>query len=583
MLKLIGIVRVSSKGQKVRETPETQRAVIQGIARAHGGQVIAWVDEAITVSDLATTPSWTSVVVPVLQDPEVHIACYAIDRIARPRDFGRDFQALEALRSAAKRIYLPDGEVRDLASPTHFLQTLAETHSAGVERHKIVRRTRDGKARAVSEGRAAGGPQVMPPGITYDRKSRTWAYTDKAETIREIYHLLVDDRASYSAIGQRLGVPESSIPRWVTHPLYRGLYLSRWRRDTTEDPRVYGGPGQAPQLVSDAVWDAAQAIVRSRAEGTRRARVAHAPHLAYSGYVYSAYEQVETPEGFLDLNAPRRHVIYGHAHYGTHGTAYGCRCQHEGWPTKCGLRSWQPAERLQGALDAYLVRYTAEGWFIGHVEALLAAQVRDAPDERPGIEAALEAVRRRLTRLEDLYIDGGIERTSYDTRREALRAERTDLERRLTAATVPTRPSPEALRAWAQAMAFGPTWPVQARREWLQRYDVRIYVANDGVASATVVLPPGDGGMPIYVPLPSASWTDIVGYDISDYWAIIERDEGLYRAGRVLEILGGDLKYTRLKYLMRLGLVPRPQIKRGNDLFWTLDEIEATRVALRSI
>jgi len=612
-LKLIGIVRVSGPGQKAKDTPEVQRAAIERIAEAHKATLIDVVEEVITVSELATTMSWITKVAPYLADPDTHVAVYHTDRLARPRNWGQDWVALELLRSTGTRIYFPGG-VRDLSTEEGRLLTTMEAIIAGGERGRIIKRTRDGKAKAVNELRCVHGPQSLTTGIIYDRTTRRWGYDREAEKVKRAFHYLVHDNLSYVEIGKLVGYSSTPVRQWFERAIYKGIYETAWRNPdkATPDPgipeqaegRVYGGRGQEPQLIDDATWEAAQRVVATRRERHKKSRDASAEHLMYSGYLYSAFEPIgPIRDGVfseLDLSRQPRHALYGHATYGSSKqTAYACRCQHEVWDDRCGMKCWQPAERLHAALDAYFERVTAEDWFVDHLAESIARDNKSGPTaEWDDLSKALNRIDGKLSRLEDLYLDEGIDRPRYEVKRGELRREEDALRRRLAKVAQPTRPpTPDDLRAMARKMTFDGGWSVEAKREWLRKHDVRIRLSTEGIESATIRLPaleiedetihwqgsklvcvPTTMLVPTWASLGRMTWDDLVGYDISDPWAIREAEEGLFKTGRVTEMLG--VSYDRLRRLLKAGQIAEPQVKCGRLRMWSHAEIEEARRVL---
>lgn len=594
-LKLIALVRVSSKTQALWDTPATQRALVADIARDHGAKIVGSVDVAITVSDLAFTPGWRSVIVPILADPTVHIATYALDRIARPQDFGRDLIAIEALRAAGKRIYLPD-EAIDLGTPQGFERAFDIIKGAGAERAKIKRRTRDGKRRHARAGHWVGGSDKLPTGISYDKKTHVWGYTPEADKVKMAYDLLVSQGMSYGAIAKRIGLTSAGANNLIRKPIYKGIFISEYHT-TPEGVRVYGGADQPQQLVSDATWDAAQAIARRRSIRRQKSLPEHdQPDYVYSGFVGSAYEpvgEVGAREGGIIVFSlptapkPPKHTVYTYSV--PEGAMMACRCLGAGEGHRCGLRSWQPAERLIQMLDTYLAQVTAAGSFVAQVTSRLEQQPRrDVAAERAALQAQVGDLDAGLDRLAGALAYGRLDQARYDRMWDDVSKQKAAIAHEIKALdAIPPTPTERDLRVMARALAFDPSWDARAKRAWLERFDVRITISNDGVEGCTVVLPPEkiEDGQEVWGPrgvlFKPQTWVDIAGgYDPTDHHTWLEREKGLYRIARAAELLGTNP--NRLYYLIRRSYIAAPTTKIGKVAYWTRDDIEAARATLEA-
>lgn len=595
-LQLIGLVRVSGPGQQADGTPETQRVEIQEIARDHEAKLVDVVEIQLSVSGLAASDAWQQRILPRLHDPDVHLAVFHADRLARPNTYDpRETAALWDIERTGTRIYLSEGRVRDLSTREGYREQRRDDDDAGAERDKIIMRTTKGRIRASREGRAATGGPNLPTGIAYTtvrdtvdgRRTKVgiWGYSDDAWRPREAFRLLVEEGHSYAAIAEAVGQSVFPVRRWLTSPIYKGMYATKWQGDH-EPVRVYGGPGQEPQLVSDAVWDAAQAIIAERASGHRRSRASRASNLIYSGHLWSGYEAelglAERPDGLTEgtITEPT-HTLYGHTTYGRRGaTAYACRCQHECWDPRCGLMSWAPAERLHKGLDVYLTRETRTEIVLSKLRTSVEVLRMDAGGDAKAVESQLSQVLRRLKKLEDAYLDGDFTRDRYIARKEDYRVEerrlRTQLDRHDKA---PQVPSEDEMIAAADRVAWDASWDGETKRAWLHRHRVAIWLRNDGIATAMLRFPsPVLAGLCLYVTTEEASWTDLVGHDLSDHYAVLEAEEGLYTSARVAEEVG--ITPDALKALRRARKVARPAHPSQRPLLWTRDELEAVRVVV---
>lgn len=574
-LKLVGVVRVSGASQAAKDTPEIQRQAIRRIAEVHGADLLDVIEVAITVSDLTLTPEWRTRVAPKIKDPDTHVAVYHQDRLARPLDWGQDLLALNALHSTGTNIYTPDG-IRDLSTEEGRMMVTMQNLISGGERARIIKRTRDGLRRHAKDGHAVVGAHALPCGIAFDKKSETWSTTPEITKVKRAFAMLLEGKP-YKEIAKAVARGVTPVRQGFVNDLYRGLYRSAWMPEDMEPHRIFGGEGQPEQPISDAVWRAAQMEVRKREK--RYSKPAHKaePHTLFSGRILSAYGMAAgLPVGVstfgFDLDLPE-HVVYGHLIYGRQKEpAYLCRCIHQGWKHKCGLRTWQPFDRLHTGVEAYLAKVTTEDWFVDHLLEQMTENEDDGEAERADLLAEIAKLERKLAVAYEDRLEGVITKDAYKALADRLNAQRDALKTRLRDIKTKPKVTPGDLRAAAQQMAYPAKGTVEERRAWLDRYDVRIRLANDGVDGATVRFPlGGEDGNPVWASLGAMTWVDLLGYDLSDHWAVLEHEEGILPTSKVADRLG--VPKHRVRHLHRSGKVTLSR-KAGARYFWTPGDIE---------
>ena len=574
-LKLVGVVRVSGSGQAARDTPEIQRQAIQKIAEANEADLVDVVEVAITVSDLTLTPEWRTRVAPRIKDPGTHVAVYHQDRLARPLDWGQDLLALNALHSTGTNIYTPDG-IRDLSTEEGRMMVTMQNLISGGERARIIRRTRDGLRKEAAKGNAVVGAHALPCGITFDSKAKTWGLNNEIQTVKRAFSMLLKGYP-YRDISDAAGYAVTPVKNWFANDLYRGLYRSAWHPEDMDAIRIFGGPGQPDQPISDAIWRAARLEVGKRARRYSKPKHKNEIHTLFSGRIVSAYGAAdEIPTGRIDFLLgepdPPEHVVYGHLIYGQgKKPAYVCRCIHQGWANKCGLRTWQPVERLHRGIEAHLETVTAEDWFVTALLDQIDPGGHDVEAERRQTEKEIVKLERKLAVAYDDRLDGVIGLQTYQALSDRLKPQADALTARLRELQTKPKITEGELREVARSMAYQTAWPIEKKRDWLDRYDVRIWVANDGVDGVNVRFPIGPDDYPVFAMLGGRKWVDLVGFDLSDHWALKEHDEGLTITTRVAARLG--VKKDRLRYLVRSGQVDL-SVKKATRYFWREEDIQ---------
>lgn len=575
-LKLVGVVRVSGSGQAARDTPEIQREAIQKIAESYQADLVDVVEVAITVSDLTLTPQWRTRVAPRIKARDTHIAVYKTDRLARPLDWGQDLLALNALHSTGTNIYTPVG-VRDLSTEEGRMITTLETLIAGGERANIIKRTQDAMKKWAANGAAVVAAHSLPCGLATTGKGKTklWVITEDIEKVKRAFSMLLEG-CTYREISTAVGYAVTPVKNWFSNDLYRGLYKSAWHPEGMDPIRIFGGPGQLEQPISDAIWSAAQLEVKKRARRYSKPKHKTEIHTLFSGRMVSAYGMAaELPNAFsnfgLDLDL-RQHVVYGHLIYGRHKqTAYVCRCIHQGWAEKCGLRTWQPVERLHRGVEAHLENVTAEEWFVAELVSQITDDGEDVEAERQQLAKDIAKLDRKLAVAYDDRLEGVISLEVYRGLSERLRPQKDALTSRLHELQSKPRITEDDLREVGRSMAYRTDWPIEKKREWLDRYNVRIWLANDGVDAVNVRFPVGPDDYPVFASLGGRKWVDLVGFDLSDHWAVMEADEGLTITTRVAARLG--VNKEQLRYLVRSGQVELTA-KKATRYFWREEDIQ---------
>jgi len=598
-IKLVGLVRVSSPGQKIKDTPETQQRELNLIARIHDAEMVEVVEVVGSVTNLTDSAKWKNRILPILHRPEVHLAVYHSDRLARPNSYNpKERAALWDIEKTQTRIYTTSGH-REIWTTEGRQAMEMENMIAAGERDRIVARTTAGKIRCAAEGLCVQGAQSLPTGISFVKKPVAWGYTGDIWKVKTAFRFLVEEDLSYAEIARRVGMSTTPVRQWLQNDIYRGFYSSAW---ADEAQRVYGGNGQLEQAIPDEMWAAAQSIIEERADRNRKPKHMAEIHTLYSGILSSAYEPLgpRQPEGLIfgigTLRSPR-HVLYGHAVYGSRKlSAYACRCQHEGWEEKCGIPSWAPVERLHHAIDAYLTMATNGDWFVDHLASSL-HRLDDSAAERPALEATLKTIDRKLR---DAYRDkanGDLDIEHYRSFRAELKAEEETLKNRLD--TIGKRPNvtPVDLRRMAQKMTWTSSWSVEEKRAWLAKYRVTITISKDAIEAINLRLPScprsdhtvevTDDGLkstpvtfdtPVWAVLGRISWTRLVGYDLSDFWSVLESEQGVVRSGRAAEILG--ISFEQLRGLVRSKKIPAPSRKHGRVWLWSQSDIKAAEGVL---
>lgn len=524
-MKLIPIHRVSTQDQagSTDEGLDRQRTSTRAIAAAHGATLLPAVEIIdVSGSDVALTPEWGRVLT-LIASPDTHIAVDAIDRLLRAESF--NFKVFQDLVSSGTRVFTP-GRVYDLSAPEDGFMTGLLALLGGREKAEVKRRAMAGREAMRRRGEWAAKDSALPRGCSFDRQTRRWSYTPDAEVIRRAFLGYGVEGRPAKAVARDAGCSLQALMVYLRNDIYRGLLRfdeKRGAKYATKDGRqadrkkvrradhevievrVYGGQGQEPQLVSDEVWAAVQARIRSSAtEHTRRREIGR-PEGWASGFLGSSMATPDTTKEYLPFGAPDMHTVYANGGGVSAPRRYTCRCG-KGEPiARCGL-GHPRADVVNRTVDAYLVSLTTEGWFVESVRATMADGSTDTQSRRAQIEDRLQGLDRREARLTDLYLDGRIDRARHDADQDKIRSEREALRRDLAALVAPTGPTEADLASLMATWTWDAAWPHERKREWLAKYVARIWIDRTGITGATIRVPGPSGGMPVYGTGHSMPW-----------------------------------------------------------------------------
>ncbi len=588
-MKLLGIARVSTEEQAGDNGAglNRQHDAIQRVAEANDAKLVGIVNIVdVSGSDVGTSKEWLTQVLPLIADPDVHLAIDALDRLIRASNFAA-FGVLAACQHTGTRIYTPAG-THDLARPDGVLVSGLLALIGGKEKAEIVRRSQAGKEAKRQRGQWVQSVDFLPRGIAYDRKTQTWSYTAASDGVREMFRLAAEG-ATQAEIGRRTGVPSQTIRALLQNPIYDGRLVFASRSsgrianskhqkklprsaEQVIDVRVYS---EADQLVPHELWRSVHERLRAAETAHRRTREATAPSSWASSFLFSWHESD------VDGAAPRRHIIYGCGTGPRNAPRYPCRCKHGDASDelrRCGLVGFR-CDVVNRCLDRYLTDLTHSDRLVAPaLEAVKQAKAPDTAAMGERTARALAALDRREKRLLDLYEHDGIDLHEHTARREVIKTERAVLQQALAnAIAVPVVPSERAIRAQAQAWRWNAEWSAEQKRKWLAKYVEAIYIANHAVVQARFRVYGDDGSVVTCTLDRPARWEQLLGHAPTG----IKRTAGALGAvltSTAATSLGvsGDM----LRWHLSRGVVTFAGAVSGNKRLWTPQDIDRARQEL---
>ena len=263
--RVVELVRVSTKGQADRDTPEMQRRALDELRVRRPGEVVERIEapgisgalpieqrpDLLRLAELSRTRSFDE------------LRVYDVDRLTRAEDPRARFAVYGMALDAGAVIVDAGGRVIDPADSGGMgeLDWYLRTLFAARERQRFKKRTHDGRMRCLAEGHLCQG---SPPfGRRYDRASRAWTlYEPEVAIYRRIIAEVLEGRSTYQIVdglnADRLTPTRgatwstSTIKRLVHAPAAVGRYV------------VLGKTTEIPPVVDEETWRAARTMLTSR-------------------------------------------------------------------------------------------------------------------------------------------------------------------------------------------------------------------------------------------------------------------------------------------------------------------------------
>jgi site-specific DNA recombinase len=313
-----------------------------------------------------------------------------------------------------------------------FIVTILASISE-LDRENILEQTRAGMRRRAREGGFLGGKAAYAYAIEGRRhqarlildESESGAGCTKTELVQRIYEDLADG-SSCDAIATRLnaqGVPSwsggqwsaSALSRMVKNPVYRGQHR---HGDAIEGSILPVSYSPAPRIVSDALWERAQAQIEKnrRLSGRAANRLYLLRGLLWCGQCGHAYTGLTMNAAQADATEHRKGVIYR-----CNWRASGQACSSPSVSGEIEAEIWQAVQRVLENPAAFSVA----------MQARVVAPRQDGSLER--LQRALAEKAEARARILSLYRRGRLTDTELDAQMDEIEAESATLSSELDA------------------------------------------------------------------------------------------------------------------------------------------------------
>lgn len=256
--RYVEIVRVSTRGQADRNTPEIQRRALDDLNRVRPGVLVERI-EALGVSGALSFDQRDDLKrLLKLAGRYDEVRVYAIDRLTRADDPRERAAVLGLIKDANAVIVDVNGRVTDPADELGETDWFLQSMYAKREHARILKRTLDGKRRALSDGKLVNGRPPM--GRRYDRATGEWSIDPEgAALLRRIFDLALSGNG-VNQIARLLtaeGVPTEKGLAWAPGTISR---LLRERQAIGE----YGTMGVTfpiPAVIDPETFDRVQVLI----------------------------------------------------------------------------------------------------------------------------------------------------------------------------------------------------------------------------------------------------------------------------------------------------------------------------------
>jgi len=173
------------------------------------------------------------------------------------------------------------------------------------EVRKLSERVKFGFQRSIENGRVLGNDAIW--GYRKD-KCKLVIVPEEAEIIKKIYDMYVNDHIGMRTIGIRLaeqgifnkkGNPfsQGTIKSILTNPKYKGYYCGNKTRIINfhskqrvniekDDWKLYEDYANVPPIISEALWEKAQNIVKSRSDKSNKDKTVYQNRYPFSGKIF---------------------------------------------------------------------------------------------------------------------------------------------------------------------------------------------------------------------------------------------------------------------------------------------------------
>ncbi len=259
--RYVELIRVSSVGQRDKDTPQDQRAALDRLRLSRPGTLVERIDSCTSGAKDSDDRADLTRLFKLAADKALdELRVRHVDRITRHPDARQRAAIFGALMDAGAKVVEASGREIDPADEMGELDLTLQGWFAARERKRILERTLAGKERKAREGRLVSGRP--PAGRTWDKRTGTWGVDEKgAALVRRIFKLCLAGHSlsKIAADLNREGIPTFGGNEWTA------THVSRILHDpaATGAYSSHGHTASIPPLVDKATFEAAGERLRN--------------------------------------------------------------------------------------------------------------------------------------------------------------------------------------------------------------------------------------------------------------------------------------------------------------------------------
>ena len=434
--RVVGLVRVSTSQQATDDRggiPRQRRVIEQTIKNKNLDCLRVYELADVSGTDVIRNPTVIEVLQLVRSGVVTGLVVADLDRLFRPSE-PTDYAILQVFKDTGAIIFSGDSEY-DLRQKDSALFANIRSAISGFEL-ALMRERQQGACEA--KRRAAKCPTnhlTLPTGVSYDRKTETWGWNERAPDVVEIFRLFGSGTRSYTDIGRKFGLSNQTVRNILKNRIYTGVREITQKRG----PKRVSRTGKTYRVKVDRpkedviVNKVLEPIVTEEAFERCQQFIAQVRFNHHESRKNSGNFNLASGIAFCGHCGERLLCSTGQRRSGKRHGQYFCKSNYYLYRDKLG-GCQQPnvsQPEVDQLVEQFAVRTLRDGKTL---EAIITHSLRrDSqvihafPSDAGNAQAA--ALRRKEKRLLDAYQDGIIELEELRTRREAIRHQITELER----------------------------------------------------------------------------------------------------------------------------------------------------------
>ena len=275
LVRYVEFVRVSTKSQADKDTPEMQIQALERLQQQRGGTLVERIMEKHISGTLPQSLRPDLQRLAVLSDAKAfdELRVYAIDRLTRSPSPEERMAVLSTVSTAGAVIVDVNGHVMDPLDDSGFgeLDFFVQTWMASREAKRIKDRTQGGMKRVAQLGQPINGGRP-PFGYSYDKATRTWSlHPEHADWVRRIFEECAAGATctSIATLLRANKVPSSRNGTWHYTSIARLIKKRSYIGEYSQSIGRVKYPFPIPAIVSESLFRRANEALAARSSRPR--------------------------------------------------------------------------------------------------------------------------------------------------------------------------------------------------------------------------------------------------------------------------------------------------------------------------